>query len=207
MDALTLLRQAVLFAHAVSFAIALAAVLREDIALLKARHLDTQRLADTARTVTSALIALWVTGLALVLLDAGFDAQTLIPSSKLAAKVFVVTALTANGIALHTLAFPVMGQQHLSNRHVLIVPVVLGAVSTASWLYASFIGVSRSIAPFMSFSNFIALYGVLLAAAIAVGLVFVLPRVQRALVVRPVPIASLSDRMLSGHLSCKSTMR
>jgi hypothetical protein len=35
----------------------------------------------------------------------------------------------------------------------------LGAISTVSWLYASFIGVSRLIAPLMSFTKFIALYG------------------------------------------------
>ena len=60
-------------------------------------------------------------------------------------------------------------------------PVVLGAISTVSWLYASFIGVSRSIAPLMSFEDFVSIYGVLLTVAIVVALVVVRPRVERLL--------------------------
>jgi hypothetical protein len=61
------------------------------------------------------------------------------------------------------------------------VPVVLGAISTASWLYATFLGVARLIAPSMSFTAFIALYGVALTVGIAVALVYVRPRVERLL--------------------------
>jgi hypothetical protein len=184
MDTLTLIRQGLLFVHAVTFAIALSAVLREDVALIKARRIDPHRLADTARTLTSSLIALWVTGLTLVALDVGLDLPTLIASPKLAAKLFVVSALTANGLALHTLAFPMLRRPQTQTRLRLFVPVVLGAISTVSWLYASFIGVARLIAPSMSFTEFIALYGALLTGAIAVALLFVRPRVAR-LFVRP----------------------
>jgi hypothetical protein len=182
MDTFTLVRQGVLFAHAVTFAIALSAVLREDVALIKGRRIDPQRLADTARTLTSALIALWVTGLALVAFAVGLDARALIASPKLAAKLFVVSALSANGLALHALAFPVLRRPPTQNRFGLFMPVVLGAISTASWLYASFIGVSRLIASSMSFTEFIALYGALLTGGIAVALVFVRPRLARLLV-------------------------
>ena len=61
------------------------------------------------------------------------------------------------------------------------VPVVLGAISTASWLYATFLGVSRLIAPSMSFTGFMALYCAVLTASIAVAVVFVRPRVERLL--------------------------
>ena len=181
MDIRTLIHQAVLFAHLVAFAIAFSAVLREDIALFKARSIDLQALAGTARTLTVALIALWLTGLALMAFDLGFDPRTLIVSPKPAAKLVVVVALTANGLALHTLAFPMLRDARAQHRGATTVPVVLGAISSASWLGASFIGVSRLIAPAMDFGDFMALYAVLLVGAIGVALVFVRPRVARLL--------------------------
>ena len=179
MDIKTLIHQAVLFAHLVAFAIAFSAVLREDMALLKARSIDLQALADTARTLTSALIALWLTGLALMAFDLGLNPHSLIVSPKLAAKLVVVFALSANGLALHTLAFPRLRSARAERRGAATVPVVLGAISSASWLCASFIGVSRLVAPAMHFSDFMLLYAVLLVGAIGVALVFVRPRVAR----------------------------
>jgi hypothetical protein len=180
-DIATLLRQAVLFAHVVTFAIALSAVLRADVALMKAQRLDAGRLANTARIVTHALIGLWATGLLLVAFDVGLDLTAWKASSKLAAKLLVVSALTANGLALHALAFPLLTRPQPVARSGVLLPVVLGAISTASWLYATFLGVSRLIAPSMSFASFMALYCVALTASIAVALVFVRPRVERLL--------------------------
>jgi hypothetical protein len=175
MNALALARQGLLFVHLVAFAIALSAVLREDLAIIKAREIDLHRLAGTARAVTRALVILWATGLALVALDTGLNVHALTASSKLAAKVFVVSALTANGLALHALAFPLLSRPS-PGRVASLVPAVLGAISTASWLFASFVGVSRVIAPSLTFSDFMALYGVSLAGAIAIAVLFVLFR-------------------------------
>jgi hypothetical protein len=47
------------------------------------------------------------------------------------------------------------------------VPVILGAISTASWLHASFIGVSRLVAPSMTSGDYMALYARHIAGAIA----------------------------------------
>ncbi len=176
MEPLVLVRQAMLFAHTIAFAIALSAVLREDWSLLRERRIDTPRLAATARTLTVALAVLWATGLSLIAIDIGLDAHAIAASPKLAAKLLVVTALTANGAALHVLAFPLLR----SARPRLAVPVVLGAISTASWLYASFIGVSRAIAPLLSFADFLLLYAALLAASIGVALLVVKPRLDVA---------------------------
>jgi hypothetical protein len=195
MDSFTLIRQAVLFAHAVTFAIALAAVLREDMALVKAGRIDVPRLAAAARTLTSALAVLWLTGLSLVALDAGLDARPLVADPKLAAKLIVVSALTANGLALHALAFPMLRRPRTQDRSGLVVPVVLGAISTASWLYASFIGVSRQIAPVMSLPDFMALYGVLLIGAVAVALAVVLPRLEC--------LATAGRLRVAGAASCR----
>ena len=181
MDVVTVTRQVVLFLHTVSFAIALATVLKEDLALARASRINAHRLGDAARTVTFALISLWVTGLALVAFEVGFDISQLVGDTKLAAKVFVVVALTANGIALHTVAFPILVGRKTRARFGVAMPVVLGAISTASWLYASFIGVSRSMAPMMTFTDYMALYGMSLILAIVIALTFVRPRVERLL--------------------------
>lgn len=113
--------------------------------------------------------------------DVGLDPQALMASPKAAAKLLVVVALTTNGLALHALVFPMLRGSRGRDRTGATVPVILGAFSTASWLYASFIGASRLIAPSMSLAGYMALYGVLLVGAIACALVFVRPMVARLL--------------------------
>jgi hypothetical protein len=183
MNSFALIHQGVLFIHVASFAIAFSAVVREDIAMVKAQKLDMQRLSDTAQTLTGALIVLWLTGLALIGFAIGIDSDALMARPKLLAKLLVVIALTANGVALHAFAFPSLGRTSVQGRPNVVVPVVLGAISTASWLYASFIGVARVIAPSMSLQSFMAGYAALLVIAIAVGLVFVRPRMSRIVIV------------------------
>jgi hypothetical protein len=183
MNSLALIHQGVLFVHVAAFAIAFSAVVREDLALVKAQQIDMQRLAITAQTLTGALIVLWLTGLALIGFAIGIDPDALIARPKLLAKLLVVIALTANGFALHAFAFPRLVWPGIQERPSLVVPVVLGAISTASWLYASFIGVARVIAPSMSLQDFMTWYAALLIVAITVGLVFVRPRVSRMVIV------------------------
>lgn len=172
MDPLILVRQAALYAHLVAFAIAFGAVLREDAALLAQRRLDLRRLARTARTLTVALFVLWLSGLALIALDSGLDPRAIAATPKLAAKFVVVSALTANGFALHALAFPRLGRHDGQ----LALPLLLGAVSGASWLHASFIGASRLVSPWLSFADYMASYALLLALAAAVAMLVVGPR-------------------------------
>jgi hypothetical protein len=183
MNSLALIHQGVLFIHVAAFAIAFSAVVREDIAMVKAQCIDMPRLANTAQTLTGALIVLWLTGLALIGFAIGMDPDALMARPKLLAKLLVVIALTANGVALHAFAFPRLGVPGTKEQTNVTIPVVLGAISTASWLYASFIGVARVIAPSMSLQNFMAWYATLLMVAIIVGLVFVRPRVSRMVIV------------------------
>lgn len=180
MEAVPLFQQGVLFAHVVAFAVALSAVLREDIAIVKARRVDAERLAEAASTLSLALLALWASGLALAVFDIGLDVEALFAKPKLAAKLVVVTALTANGFALHALALPALRSPAVDLDRPAVLPLILGAISTASWLYASFIGVSRLIAPWMRLADFMLIYAVLLICAIAVALLVVRPRMALA---------------------------
>ena len=54
------LKQAVLFAHVIAFAMTLSAVLREDLRWLLHRRIDTARLQRTMRSVTHGLVLLWM---------------------------------------------------------------------------------------------------------------------------------------------------
>jgi hypothetical protein len=193
MDVTTWLRQGILFAHALAFGVAIAAVLREDAALLRHRAIDARRLARTARTLAYALAALWVSGLALMGLDLGGDVAAMADRPKLVAKLAVVSALTLNGLLLHRVAFPVIRQGQALRASQLLVCTALGAFSTTSWLYAAFIGLSRLVAESMSLADFMALYGLLLLAAAAV-----VPALATSMRGGPRPPTRLRDRPHAG---------
>ena len=134
MEAQILFRQALLFAHLIIFAFAISAVLREDLRLFLSMRLDMTELRSTASAVIRLLGALWVTGLAMVFIDIGTDISALLDKPKVLTKIIVVAALTVNGILLHVLAFPLLAQNRHNPRLVAATAVVLGAVSTTSWL-------------------------------------------------------------------------
>ena len=170
MSTLSLLHQAVLFVHVVTFALTLSAVLREDLRLLMTRRIDTPRLVHTARAVSIGLSALWASGLVLVAIDAAASAGPWWPSAKLQAKLIVVAVLTINGWALHAWIFPrLWGETALHIDRRWWPAAALGAISTASWVTASFVGVARIVSPWWSLSAFMALYGTVLAVCLAMA--------------------------------------
>lgn len=193
MELTTWLRQGVLFAHALAFGVAIAAVLREDAALLRHRTVDARRLARTGRTLAVALAVLWLSGLALIALDVGGEVAALADRPKLVAKLAVVTALTLNGLLLHRVAFPLLGRAQALRASHLLLCTALGAFSTTSWLYAAFIGLSRFVAASMSLADFMALYGLLLLSAAAV-----VPVLATSMRGGPRPATRLRDRPRAG---------
>ena len=170
MNALSMIQQAVLFFHLIAFALTLSAVLREDWRLLTTRRVDGPRLARTARVAALGLAALWFTGLALVAIDMATAPAPWLPSAKLQAKLIVVSVLTANGWGLHTWVFPRLW--HISGtliERALLPAAALGAISSASWVYASFVGVARVVSPWLSFAGFMALYGVVIGVSLVLA--------------------------------------
>jgi hypothetical protein len=170
MSALSLLHQALLFVHVIAFAMTLAAVLREDLRLLTTQRIDAPRLLHTARAVSLGLLALWASGLALVAIDAADSAGPWWPSAKLQAKLIVVAVLTVNGWALHAWVFPRLWGVAVCIDRSLWPAAVLGAISSASWVTASFVGVARVVSPWWSFAGFMALYGAVAAVCVALAL-------------------------------------
>ncbi len=183
---LSWIHQGLLFAHLVAFAVAVASVLREDLRLLAARGVSPSSLAATARIVGRALAVLWATGLAMIGCEYLRDPAAFTIGAKLAAKLLVVLALSANGLALHLLVFPSLarGPRPLRGDPGWL-PLLLGAVSTTSWLYASFVGASRLVAARMTLRDFVLLYAALLFAGALGAMLVVRPRLSRGTAARP----------------------
>lgn len=173
MDAILLARQGLLFLHLVAFAIAFAEIARADLRLLRAPRIDAVALHRAAQVVSPALLALWASGIGLIVLDKGLDLSAIAASPKLLVKLIVVTVLTANGMLLHRYAFPILARHEARSGGAIAILAALGAVSTVSWLYAAFVGSARLIAGTVSLQTFLALYGIGLVTGIATAILMV----------------------------------
>jgi len=120
--------------------------------------------------MTYALYVLWLSGLGLIYLGY-IAAPAYIDNQKLWMKVVTVLVLTVNGALMHSFAFP-----HMLKKTAFLampLPTVLGlglfaSISSASWLYASFLGIARAWNNTVPFEYVLSVYGGLLALT-AVG--------------------------------------
>jgi hypothetical protein len=178
MEITVIARQALLYGHIIAFALALATTIKEDVHLLRAKRIDSVSLLATAKLVKWLLLALWVTGVPMVMMEIGTDVSLLLDRPRLLAKLIVVGALTLNGILLHLVALPmVTGKPENPNKAATIV-ATLGAASAASWLCASFVAVARIVAPYFSLYDFVMLYLLALALAVSFAILVVRKRLE-----------------------------
>ncbi len=173
------LRVALIFCHLLGFSVALYLVMREDLRFLLTSRFDLGELAVTARDVSRALALLLVSGAAVIWLDTGFQLEEIAARPKLVAKIIVVSVLTVNGALLHLVLFPMLAGPAARTRPAAILASVLGAVSSVSWLYASFLGVANPLAGQLGLNGFLGLYASAVAGGIVVSLAVVAPRFQR----------------------------
>lgn len=189
-------RALLVYTHLLALMAAVAGIAMADFSILARRgsagpRRVSRKLLQRAMTlVAGALAALWVTGLALITLDTGWQLDALLARPKLQAKVVVVLLLSLNGWLLHRWVFRellVLG--HLPAE---LMPraTLLGAVSAASWGYAAFLGLAAPFAAALGLGGFLGAYGVALLLAYGVALRFVLPVLQG-------PGPSLDSRMES----------
>jgi len=181
MEISVLARQALLYGHIIAFALALATILKEDVRFLRAKPIDSASVLASARSVKWLLLALWATGLPMIIMDVGTDVFLLIEKPKLLAKLIVVIVLTLNGILLHLIAFPMITSKPKNPAEAATLAAMLGAVSMASWLYAFFLGAARYVAPYFSIYEFAFLYLLMLAVAVLFAMLVVRGRLERAL--------------------------
>ena len=181
MEISVLARQALVYGHVIAFALALATILKEDARFLRAKRIDTASLLASAKLVKWLLLALWATGLPMVIMDVGADVSQLLSKPKLVAKLIVVMALTLNGLLLHFIVFPMFTGKPKSPGRSATIAATLGAVSMTSWLYASFLGASRIVARYFSLGDFLVLYSLGLAVALIVAIFVVRGHLERLL--------------------------
>ena len=192
MEISVIARQALLYGHIIAFALAFATILKEDVRLLRAKRIDSASLLASARLVKWLLLALWVTGVPMVMMIIGTDVSLLLGKPKLLAKLIVVGALTLNGVLLHLAAFPMVTGKRQNPNKVATIAATLGAVSTTSWLYASLVALSRLVAPYFSLNDFLMLYLSALAIAVSLSILFVRDRLELLLIRSSVDLTDIS---------------
>lgn len=177
MSADSWLRVALLFAHLLLCVAALALVVKTDLRVLR-RRVSPPTMLRTHRRLVWLLAGLWVSGGAVLLLDLGGDLSLLLERPKLLAKVACVALLTANAWLLRRHALPrITARRVLSPREAQALAAA-GAVSTASWLLAAFLGLAKPIATW-SVAEALAFYAVVLLGSALVALMVIPGRLAR----------------------------
>lgn len=151
-----LIRLAVVYVHLLACCVAVGLVVTSDIAMARqllrgddSAHCQRGHLESLQRTISLALLALWVTGAAIILLDMTVKGWIYLLNPKLQAKVIIVTLLTLNGMLLHRAVMPAMaraGSLLGLEPGIRSLALFAGTVSAVSWFYAALLGVGRPLA-------------------------------------------------------------
>lgn len=168
-------RLGLVFVHLIACCLAIGLVLKSDFSLLKdmlepSRSKDREHIRqmnELQTIVAIALGALWITGAAIVTLDAlTKGGWQYFANPKIQAKILIVVLLTVNGVVLHNLVLPAL-QKAGSLLHMTFSRAMLaafaGVVSGVSWLYAAMLGVGRPLSWKYSLVELMAAYPVLIA--------------------------------------------
>lgn len=171
-----MLKTLLVYSHLLATCIALGTLLQTDHKLLRWRKAELDavkrdQLAEVMQLVSLALLALWLTGLALVTQGYLSEGLEYLLNQKLWAKGSVVVLLTLNGVLLHRIGFPLLHQAPLVALPgaARIRLALLGALSMSAWLFAAFLGVARPWNHGMSYGQVMGIFGGfwLLATAVA----------------------------------------
>lgn len=177
MNADSWLRVALLFAHLLLCVAALALVVKTDLRVLR-RRVSPQTMGRVHRRLVWLLAGLWASGGAVLLLDLGGDLSLLAERPKLLAKVCCVALLTVNAWLLRRHALPRISARRVLSPGEAQGLAVAGAVSTASWLMAAFLGLARPMATW-SMAEALAFYALALLAAALLALLLLPARLRR----------------------------
>jgi hypothetical protein len=170
-------RMAVVYLHLISCCVAIGLVLTSDIAMVKqlfradpTEKLDAKHLSELQKTVSFALLALWLTGAGIISLDVSLKGWEYFGNPKLQAKIAIVCFLTLNGLVLHSYVLPLMQQAgsllklSFSQR---MIAIFAGALSGVSWFYAAMLGIGRPLNWKYSLLDILAAYPVLIVGGFA----------------------------------------
>ncbi|MEN5140822.1 hypothetical protein [Pseudomonas juntendi] len=172
-----LVRLSVIYVHLLACCIAIGLVFTSDAEMVrdllkghkKAGH-DGQHMARLQKSVTYALLGLWLTGAAVIGIDYLEKGMNYFANPKLHAKVIIVLLLTFNGLLLHRYVLPALlkaGSLIDLNIGVRLFALFSGALSGVSWLYAAMLGVGRPLAWKYSLTELLLAYPVMILLGFA----------------------------------------
>lgn len=167
----------IVYAHLIAACVAIGILLIQDLALAKSlgkplSNTAIKELSKSADIMFGALVALWLSGLALVVIGYLDNPQHYLFNEKLWAKYTVVSVLTLNGLALHFFSFSrITSPNSLLEfpAHEQILVVMTGAISSASWLFACYLGIARPWNYTVNYQFVMSIYGVILFVAFIVA--------------------------------------
>lgn len=170
-------RLLLLFGHLMLCAYALSLLVRTDLRVLR-RRVSARTLMRTHRRMALLLLGLWASGLAIIAIDYWGDFARAAGNPKLLAKLTCVLALSANALVLRYYALPRLAAPRELSGVELRVLAAAGAVSSASWLMAAFIGLARPMAKW-DIASALGLYAGVLGVAVLVAWWVCPPLLQR----------------------------
>lgn len=173
----TILRLFFLYSHLLFCCFALCYLISTDVKILK-NSINNSELKSTATNMYRLLLALWATGISLVLIDTHGDLAVFATKHKLITKILCVIMLSINAVALHHYAFPKLTSLKPLSKMDWRVIMCLGAISTSSWLFAAFLGIAKPLSDILSLQGFISLYVVVMSSSI-IGALIISDKIYR----------------------------
>ncbi|MNM67968.1 hypothetical protein D3C81_795150 [compost metagenome] len=171
------IRLGVVYFHLIACCVAIGLVLTSDIAMVKqllkgdvSGHHDDAHLESLQKTVSLALVALWITGIGIIGIDYAGKGMEYFLNPKLQAKIGIVVLLTFNGFLLHSAVLPALkkaGSLLKLSFNLRMLALFSGALSGVSWFYAAMLGVGRPLAWKYSLVELLAAYPVLIVGGFA----------------------------------------
>jgi len=167
------IRLGIVYIHLIACCVAVGLVVTSDLQMLRrlirgtypATH-DSAQLDSLQSTIVNALVALWLTGIAMIWIDASHKGIGYFDNPKLQAKIGIVALLTLNGVLLHRAVMPALKKAgsllHMA-LHERRLALFSGAVSAVSWCYAAMLGVGRQLSWKYSLLQLLGAYPVLIA--------------------------------------------
>jgi hypothetical protein len=175
-----LMRMGIVFLHLIACCVALGLVFTSDVGMVKrllqpgADPQEAQHFSDLHKTISRALIALWLTGIALVSFDIMAKGLGTLANPKLQSKIAMVVLLTVNGLVLQRQVMPFLRRagclMQLTFRR-RMVALFVGSISGVSWFYAALLGIGRPLNWKYSLTEILLAYPFLIAGGF-VAMVF-----------------------------------
>lgn len=166
-EAMELLRLGIIYIHLIACCVAIGLILTSDFAMIKqllkgeGAKQCREHLAHLKSVVGISLIALWISGIAIIALDASSAGMQYFMNPKLQAKISIVVLLTLNGMVLHNAVLPALqkaGSLLKLSANMRHLAIFTGALSGVSWFYAALLGVGRPLAWKYSLAELTAAY-------------------------------------------------